>query len=58
MAQFLKDVHMSLTMSLFPFYLTRDFGHLTLFPIYTHFNTLKKKALGKYWGKDEIAQNE
>ena len=29
-----------------------------LFSIYTHFNTLKKKALGKHCGKGEIAQNE
>ena len=31
---------------------------LTVSSIYTHFNTLKKKALGKHCGKSEIAQNE
>ena len=31
---------------------------LTLSSIYSHFITLKKKALGKHSGKGEIAQNE
>ena len=31
---------------------------LTLSSIYTHFNTLKKKALGNSVEKGEIAQNE
>ena len=31
---------------------------LTLSSIYTHFNTLKKKALGNIVEKGEIAQNE
>ena len=30
------NVHMFLTVSLFPFYMTKDFGHLTLSSIYTH----------------------
>ena len=43
-----KNVHMSITVSLFPFYMTKDFGQITLSSTYTHFNTLKKKALGKH----------
>ena len=31
---------------------------LTLSSIYTHFNTMKKKAVRKHCGKGEIAQNE
>ena len=42
-----KNIHMSLKVSPFPFYMTKDFGHLTLSSIYTDLNTLKKKALGK-----------
>ena len=30
----------------------------TLSSIYTHFNTLKKKKLGKHFRKGEIAQHE
>ena len=44
---------------------TKSFGSgqsvlfvLTVSSIYTHFNTLKKKALGKHLEKDEIAQTE
>ena len=31
---------------------------LTLSSIYTHFNTLENKAVGKHYGKGEGAQNE
>ena len=42
-----KNVHISITVSLFPTYITKDFGHLTLSSMYTHFNTMKKKSFRK-----------
>ena len=53
-----KNIHISLTVLPFPFYMTKDFGHLTLSPYILILTHGRKKPQENLEGKDEIARNE